>query len=266
MGLLDAVMPKASFSMADVIDEVHRLREENESLRAERSVLKEQVVLLSHKRLAPDGTAEMTEESASPSDPPAAAVAAPPDSVLPAGALPSELREPPAAAATSTSADGLAASLQSMRADLATNLCLGAAEAEQAQARSLAEQLQLTRTQLDAAHVALALAEAAREAEVRCVCGELRRAEVELEQLALRASCEQQQLIGRFEELALELEQQASEGGRRALQEQELARRQTAAQISDLEEQLAQMAEEIARRDAVQEQFGADTELTEAPR
>eukprot|EP00327_Prymnesium_parvum_P048724 CAMPEP_0205887328 /NCGR_PEP_ID=MMETSP1083-20121108/19753_1 /ASSEMBLY_ACC=CAM_ASM_000430 /TAXON_ID=97485 /ORGANISM="Prymnesium parvum, Strain Texoma1" /LENGTH=41 /DNA_ID= /DNA_START= /DNA_END= /DNA_ORIENTATION= len=39
MGLFDAVMPKASFSMADVIDEVHRLREENASLRTQCTVL-----------------------------------------------------------------------------------------------------------------------------------------------------------------------------------------------------------------------------------
>ena len=65
---------------------------------------------------------------------------------------------------------------------------------------------------------------------------------------------------------AITFEVQAANGERSVRSAQALARQQTAVQIADLEEQLAGMAEELARRDAIQEEFGAESELAEARR
>jgi hypothetical protein len=113
--LLSALAPKAEFSFADVVDEVHRLREEN-------ALLKGQVALLSQERLNPGSTQ--------------AAAAAPATAAAPAAA----------AGAPASESDG---ALQSLRAELAVNLGASPQEAREAQAKSLAAQLSASREQLD---------------------------------------------------------------------------------------------------------------------
>ena len=121
--LFSALAPKAEFSFADVVDEVHRLREEN-------ALLKGQVALLSQERLNPGST-------------PAAAAA-----VAAAAA---------AASAPASEGDGSAAgALQSLRAELAVNLGASPQEVRAAQAKSLAAQLAASREQLGWLQVARA--------------------------------------------------------------------------------------------------------------
>ena len=109
--LFSALAPKAEFSFADVVDEVHRLREEN-------ALLKGQVALLSQERLNPGST-------------PAVAAA-------------------PAAPAVAAGAPGSESggALQSLRAELAVNLGANPQEVREAQAKSLAVQLAASREQL----------------------------------------------------------------------------------------------------------------------
>ena len=109
--LFSALAPKAEFSFADVVDEVHRLREEN-------ALLKGQVALLSQERLNPGSTPAV-----------AAAPAAP---AVVAGAQGSES----------------GGALQSLRAELAVNLGANPQEVREAQAKSLAVQLAASREQL----------------------------------------------------------------------------------------------------------------------
>ena len=135
--LFSALAPKAEFSLADVVDEVHRLREDN-------ALLEGQVALLSQERLNPGST-------------PAAAAA-----VYAAAA---------AASAPASESDGsVAGALQSLRAELAVNLGASPQEVREAQAKSLAVQLAASREQLGWLQVA-------RDVEVHATGAELHQAE-----------------------------------------------------------------------------------------
>ena len=189
-GFFSSLAPKAQFSFADVVDEVHKLREENATLRAEKDVLRGQVVLLSHKRVAPDAD----DEDGEPNDVALSGSGADEPVLTPSaglsGAPTAETSKPPNGqpSATAPAADGIAASLQSLRADLAANLGVEVAEAEQVQFRSLADQLQLARTELDTIHAEMAAVERAAEVRLASVLTELGQAEAEMDGLKVRGS------------------------------------------------------------------------------
>ena len=214
--LFSALAPKAEFSFADVVDEVHRLREEN-------ALLKGQVALLSQERLNPGST-------------PAAVAAAPAAAV---GAPASE-------------SDG---ALQSLRAELAVNLGANPQEVREAQAKSLAEQLAASREQLGWLQVA-------RDVEVHATGAELHQAEEALLWMRQRQAARQAQADGR-EALLLQQVAVAQQAQHTAVAE---SRQQMAASQAALEEHVLALQEELARRDALQEQFGVEEELAEGAR
>ena len=138
--LFSALAPKAEFSFADVVDEVHRLREENALLRG-------QVALLSQERLNP-GSTLLSQERLNPGSTPAVAAPAAPAA---------------AAGVPASESDG---ALQSLRAELAVNLGANPQEVREAQAKSLA-----------ASRVQLGWLQVARDVEVHTTGTELHQAE-----------------------------------------------------------------------------------------
>ena len=173
-GALDSILPRAEFTVNDIIDEVHALREEN-------AALKKQVAILSS--LDANGTT-----------PPAARAAA------------------AAAAAAVAAASANVGSSSSDDVETTTRCCLAA------EVKSLEGAIDLVRLQ----------------------------GSVEREELALRC-----------EELGRALEQRVLQAERAQHDAVAQARQSSRAQVDALEEQLAQLAEELAQKEALSELYGA---------
>ena len=104
------------------------------------------------------------------------------------------------------------------------------------------------------------------EVAQRVLSEQLSLAERELERVGIEAALEVQAHRARIDELERALEAQAaqSEGAQQALLA--MARQHAAAAASSLEEELAQARDELARRDSLQDDFGAEAELAESDR
>ena len=227
MSFLAALAPKAEFSFSDVVDEVHRLRDENELLRG-------QVALLTKEKLNPgstDGAAAAAVEAAAARQQAEASAVAP-------------------AAASNGAEGGTAGAFAGLRAELKQNLGVDEHEAEASQARSLGEQLASSREELRRLQIE-------RDATARSLAIELRDAEDGV----LRGALEQEATRSHCNDLTVALQEQAALSRRQQAAAVADSRQQMAAALGEMEEQVLRMQEELARRDALQEDFGSEAEL-----
>lgn len=231
MSFLSALAPKAEFSFADVVDEVHRLRDENELLRG-------QVALLTKEKLNPGST-----EGAA-----AAAVEA-------AAARQQADAAAPAAASSNSAEGGTASAFAGLRAELKQNLGVDEHEVEASQARALGEQLASSREELRRLRLE-------RDAAARSLAIELRVAE----DAVLRGALEQEATRSHCNDLTVALQEQAAISQRQQAAAVADSRQQMAAALGEMEEQVLRMQEELARRDALQDDFGSEAELAEQAR
>ena len=179
---LSALAPKVEVSFADIVDEVHRLREENAQLRTQVGML------------------------------------------CTGGAAPAPERP--------------------------------ATQAEQQ------EQLQRQQQQEEI----LAVADARADVTCACLASELARLEASAERGRLQEAMAREELAMRCEELGRALEQRVLQAEQKQAAAVAAAQQQSAAAVAALEEQLTAMTEEAARREALAEAYGADSELAEAER
>ena len=216
--LLSALAPKAEFSFADVVEEVRRLRDENELLKA-------QVEMLSQNRLNPGSAAAA----------PAAADASSNGSTALAG----------------TDGDGSAAgAFQSLRKELAVNLGADPAEASSSQVKALQQQLVASREQLSWLQIArgvdaLAIAAELHEAEGALLWLRRERAAQQAVCEELEAAVQQQASLARqAQQVAVAESRQQMAASHAALEEQcmalqeELDRRQALQEQFGVEEEL----------------------------
>ena len=135
-----AVVPQPSFSFADIVQEVRELRTQNASLTDVKSLLEQQVALLSQQLCLPPSERTVTEALPGLPEPNAAN-----------GSTPLDTTAAAAAAANSQHGDASAreSAFSSLRAELATNLGVDPESARASQQGALAEQLISARRQAD---------------------------------------------------------------------------------------------------------------------
>ena len=217
--------PGPGMSLAEIIDEVRTLRADNVQLREEREVLLQQV-----SRDQGYGHGEL---------PPT------PITVAPSTPAPTSNRGSPAAGA-----------FDSLRSELAANLPASAAATPAGGGANMEQPLLEARARAVTLERALALQRALLGAELRA-------AENALAAESARAAAEVEPLRARCDEQAVLLEEQAEFAMQAQRSARASARQQAAAACAALEEQVSELQDEIARRDAMVDEYGAESERLE---
>ena len=101
-------------------------------------------------------------------------------------------------------------------------------------------------------------------AAIACLVNEMCCVEASMERVRLTEAVARDELAMRCEELGRALEQRVSQAEQFQRAAVATAQQQSAAKLSALEEQLATMTEEAARREALADTYGVDHELAEA--
>ena len=113
-------------------------------------------------------------------------------------------------------------------------------------------------------HIGGPVVDPRQEAMLTCLSTEVAHLEQTVERARLRGTLEREELAMRCDELGRALEQRILQAERVQHEAEAAARHQSADTIANLEEQLAVAVEDLARREALADAYGADAELEEA--
>jgi len=234
-----SVAPSAGHTFADVVDELHELRAANKELTTEKELLQAQVALLSQQRV---GDAEAPRLHAVHNN---------------GTALQDAQRDGTGASAMPHAHEG--DSLFSLRSELAANLGVDQQQVDTSQLRALGDQLAAARSQADALC-------AERDATMSTLLVEVKSLEVDGEAARIDSALGVEGLRAHCAELQLGLDEQRLQMRHAQQTALTIARKQSAARITDLEEQLAAAQDAAAQRELLFDELGADSLVEEERR